>query len=161
MLVTINTDASFSQETKQGAYAFWAVCNEFKVTKCGIFKNLCITPDDAEMKCIINDLKVVLMGHINIHKIIVNTDSLNAIAVFMGDKEHIRKFSRLRNNIKKYGHIQELYKQILSETKNKVTIEFRHVKAHTSKNDARSFINDWCDKNAKMQLKLAISGGIK
>ena len=36
-----------------------------------------------------------------------------------------------------------------SFTEKGIDIEFRHVKAHTGKDDARSYVNDWCDKNAK------------
>ena len=34
--------------------------------------------------------------------------------------------------------------------------EFRHVKAHNGTPDARSFVNDWCDKEAKKWKNKAI-----
>ena len=151
MLVTINTDASFHPALKFGAYAFWAVSDEFKITKSGVFKRKCINPDDAEAKCIINALKVVLLSHVSITRVIVNTDSLNAIALLKYDRVHMRKY--MGKNMQMWSHIRKAYMKVLHESKNKVAIEFRHVKAHTGINDKRSYVNDWCDLEAKKQLR--------
>jgi ribonuclease HI len=151
MLVTLNTDASFHYQLKYGAYAFWAVSNQFKITKSGVFKSKCINPDDAEAKCIINALKIVLLAHNGITKVIVNTDSLNAIALLKYDKVHMKKY--MGNNMKMWSHIRGAYNKVLHESKNKAVIEFRHVKAHTGINDKRSYVNDWCDSDAKKQLR--------
>ena len=151
MLVTLSTDASFHNKLKYGAYAFWAVCNEFKITKSGIFKNKCINSDDAEAKCIINALKIVLLAHNDITKVIVNTDSLNAIALLKNNRVHMKKY--MGNNMKMWSHIRNAYNKVLRENKNKAVIEFRHVKAHTGITDKRSYVNDWCDSKAKEQLR--------
>ena len=150
MLVTINTDACFHSKLKYGGYAFWAVSNDFKITKSGSFRYKCVSPDDAEAKCIINALKVVLLAHSGITKIIINTDSLNATAVLKNDKNHIVRYARL--NHKQICILQIAYKKILFQNKNNVLIEFRHVKAHSLKNDARSFVNEWCDVEAKKRM---------
>jgi hypothetical protein len=34
----------------------------------------------------------------------------------------------------------------------KVSIKFRHVKAHTNTDSARSWVNQWCDTKAKESL---------
>ena len=151
MLVTINTDASFHPLLKYGAYAFWAVSNDFKITKSGLFKNKCISPDDAEAKCIINALKVVLLTHSGITKVIINTDSLNAIALITNDKEHIKKY--IGNNFVMWKHIRLAFSKIKQQSKSKAKIEFRHVKAHSGVNDSRSYVNEWCDLEAKKQLR--------
>jgi len=52
--ITINTDASFCQKTGAGAYAFYIVCDLFKIKKSGVFKENPLNPMDAEMKCIAN-----------------------------------------------------------------------------------------------------------
>lgn len=31
-------------------------------------------------------------------------------------------------------------------------VKFRHVKGHTTKNDARSWVNRWCDKEARKHM---------
>lgn len=52
-----------------------------------------------------------------------------------------------------WSHIRGAYNKVLNESKNKAIIEFRHVKAHTGINDKRSYVNDWCDLEAKKQLR--------
>lgn len=151
MLVTINTDASFHPQLKHGAYAFWAVCNDFKITKSGVFKSKCFSPDDAEAKCIINALTVILKAHTGITKIIVNTDSLNAIAILTKDIYHLKKY---RVSVKMYAHIRQQYHLVLSSKK--CSVEFRHVKAHSGTGDKRSYVNEWCDKEAKRQLRIVV-----
>lgn len=150
MLVTINTDASFHTRLKYGAYAFWAISNDFKITKSGPFRKKCISPDDAECKCIINALKVVLLAHTGISKLIINTDSLNAIAILKNDRTHIRKYARLDTN--QIKNLQLAYKKVITSSKNNVTIEYRHVKAHTGVDDRRSYVNEWCDAEAKRNM---------
>ena len=147
MLCTINTDASFHPKYKVGAFAFWAVSNDFKIQKAGFLRKFCKNPTDSEAKCIVNAFKVVLSGNINITKIIVNTDSLNSIAIFENNKKHIKKYNLV------FG---EKHRRILDEIKRKyrkhIEIEFRHVKAHSDVSDARSYVNEWCDKEAKFYL---------
>lgn len=148
MLTTINTDASFHPEYKVGAYAFWAVSDEFKIQKAGFLRELVLNPDEAEMKCIINAITVVLASNKEITKIIINTDSLNAKGLFEYDEIHIQRYG-----LKKWKPLQKVFINTLRKySKHKIEIEFRHVKAHSNKKDARSYVNEWCDKNAKYFL---------
>lgn len=146
MLVTINTDAGFYPTQKYGSYAFWAVSNEFKICKSGVFKTKCINPDDAETRCIINALSVVLLPHKNITKVIINTDSLNAIAILRNDKVHIRRY--VGRNLKRWHFLRAEFDKFKH-----LKITFKHVKAHSNNTDSRSWVNDWCDKECKKQLK--------
>lgn len=155
MLVTINTDASFHPKLKYGAYAFWAICNDFKITKSGVFKSLCHNSDDAEAKCIINALQVVLSTNNNISSIIFNTDSLNAVSIIEGRKKDLKCYRKWYPSI--HVPIRQKYLSIVSAFQKKINapikIEFRHVKAHSEIKDARSYVNEWCDSQAKQQLR--------
>jgi ribonuclease HI len=153
MIVTITTDASFHPELKYGAYAFWAVSNEFKITKSGVFKQKCKNPDDAEMKCIINALKVVLYSHSGITKVIVNTDSMNSITVLTNDK---KKQNMYMGGWRKFTEMRRIYSRMLHGQKNHCSVEFRHVKGHTLDGSSRSWVNDWCDQRAKSDLRAFI-----
>lgn len=155
MLVTINTDASFHPQLKYGAYAFWAICNDWKITKSGVFKSVCVNSHDAECRCIINALSVVLLSHKGITKIIVNTDSLNSIYILKNDKEKIKRY--LGTNQKMVKTLRTSFNKVLTSNKNKITIEYRHVKAHSGINDKRSYVNEWCDTEAKRQLRKEIN----
>jgi len=146
MLVTINTDASFHTRLKIGGYAFWAVSNDFKITKSGVFRKKCQTSDDAESKCIINALTVILKAHNSITKIIINTDSLNSIAYLTRDIKHIQRYRLSHSKMRQF-------KQCLTMLPiGKIKIEYRHVKAHSGVDDARSFVNEWCDTEAKKMM---------
>lgn len=149
-MITINTDASFHPKLKYGAYAFWAVCEDFKILKSGVFRKKCINSDDAEAKCIINALTVILKAHTKIKKIIVNTDSLNAIAYLSNDKYHVKRY-RLYHS--KMNQFSTMLNDLKSEYNKKCIIEFRHVKAHSTIKDKRSYVNEWCDREAKKQMR--------
>lgn len=147
MLVTVNTDASFHPEFKVGAYAFWSVCNGFKMQRAGYLEELCRNPDDAEMKCILNAIYYTLYMNKSITRVIVNTDSMNSKRVFENDTKGIARY----NLFWAKKHRAKL-KSIVKKYSNNIRIEFRHVKAHSGKNDARSYVNEWCDTHAKRFL---------
>lgn len=146
MLVTINTDACFHTKLKYGGYAFWAVSDDFKITKSGVFRKKCQTSDDAESKCIINALTVILKAHKGITKIIVNTDSLNAIAYLTKDTKHISRYGLSGSKMRQFQQCLTMLPI------GKIKIEYRHVKAHSNVDDSRSFVNEWCDTNAKKMM---------
>lgn len=151
MIVTINTDASFSHEYQKGAFAFWIICNQGKFCHSGMLRKKCINSHVAEMKCIINAVhQLGTIGFTFITKIIINTDSMNSIALINNDKKSIKKYG-----LHKWG------KQLQDDFKNTVKrfnligipIEPRHVKAHQNTEDRRTFVNNWCDSEAKKHLR--------
>lgn len=142
--ITINTDASFHPVKKYGGYAFYIVCNNFKIQKAGAFKEKCQSPIDAEMKCMANALHT-LMAQKDLPTtslIVINSDCLFAFEKVgkKSNNEIGRKISKLIRDVRQ----KMSYKGIVLPN-----YEFRHVKAHSGVNDARSKVNDWCDKQAK------------
>jgi ribonuclease HI len=137
--ITINTDASFCPKTGAGAYAFYIVCDLFKIKKSGIFKESPTGPMDAEIKCIANAV-ATLNAQKELPKIgwvIINSDCLwcfDKITLKSKDKAGRYAAKELQKLRKKTGVAMH---------------EFRHVKAHTDTEDARSFVNNWCDTEAK------------
>lgn len=150
MIVTINTDASHDGRLKIGSFAFWMVSNNGRMLNAGPLKGKIESPDEAEMQSILNALHTLLRLKWQPSKVIINTDSLNSIGVFTTDKRHIAKYGLHWG--KKYKILFNSFRQKLKL--GKADIEFRHVKAHdeTSKT-ARSWVNEWCDKQCKEQLK--------
>jgi len=147
MNVTINTDASFSRKLERGAYAFWIVCDEFKLTKHGLLRKKIVRPEIAELMCIINAVFLLSQQKTGkkIRKIFINTDCLNVIHTYKNDNEAIKKYKI--GVLKTYNFILvKLIKQIGCE------VEFRHVRSHTTTEGARNWVNDWCDKKAKESL---------
>lgn len=144
--ITINTDASFSPQTNIGGYAFYIVCDHFKVRKSGKFKNKPKNSLDAEIMAIGNAFHHLLNRN-DLPKtkwLIVNTDCTYAI-------------NSIRNSIP--GRSKEvfiLWQKLISKVESKKN-KFRHVKAHSGKDDARSYVNEWCDKEAKKHMREAVN----
>lgn len=153
MNITLTTDASYSYKHKVGSYAFYITCNLGRMSKSGALKKECACPSEAEMKCIINALTFISECPDLFSKckdVFVNTDSMNAIHVFEDSKVNIKKY-----RLKKYLYLQARYNKVKSIFGDR-RIDFRHVKAHSGKDDKRSWVNEFCDKAAKEQLHLLI-----
>ena len=143
--LTINTDASYHQVHKVGTYAFYIVCDLFKIQKGGIFKMKVDSPEKSEMMAIGNAIHMVLAQKElpKIKTIVINTDCLNGGNKISSGHRGLGK--KIQNMI-----------MLLVRLADAENWEIRHVKAHNGKPDARSFVNDWCDKEAKrwMGIKL-------
>lgn len=138
--ITINTDASYYEGA--GGFAFYIVCDLFKIQKGGMFKKSQNSPLVCEAMAIGNAFATLLaqkeLPEVGI--IVINTDCKLAIKNISSSKK-------------------EPYKQINAmmgrlRTRCNAKISFRHVKAHNGTPDARSWVNDWCDKEAKKWRKL-------
>lgn len=150
--ITINTDASFHPVHKKGGYAFYIVCDLFKIQKGGMFKKNPKTAMEAEMMCMANALYTLLSQKElpSTKWIVINSDCLFSF-------ERIKRKSQ--DAIGK--QVAEMLRKVRLKTSYKDVImpkfEFRHVKAHNGTPDARSWVNDWCDKEAKKWMKQSVS----
>ncbi len=146
--ITINTDASFHPEKKVGGYAFYIICDLFKIQKSGRFKKNPKNPEEAEMMCMANALHTLLhQKELPLTKIIViNSDCLNSFHKIGLKKEGIGKM---------IAKILKEVRQKTSENNILPNYDFRHVKAHNGTPDARSWVNNWCDKEAKKWMRIA------
>lgn len=154
MNVTINSDASFSNRYQIGTYAFWIVSNLGRIKMSGQLHKLCKDSNEAEIKCILNAIHYVcndLALLTQSTRIIINTDSLNAIHVLSNDKVNMKRY----HLHKKYVHLYTFYLKLKNKLLGK-EIYFSHVKAHHDTDTKRSFVNDWLDKSAKQQMGLLI-----
>ncbi len=84
-----------------------------------------------------------------IQRIIINTDCMNAIHVYKNDMKAIKKY-KLDKIYKEFTTQRNTFNQFT--TQKGIMVEFRHVKAHERTDTARTYVNDWCDKNAKKAL---------
>lgn len=143
--ITVNTDAGFYPWDKAGSYAYWIKGCGVAFKGSGLFKKPCASALDAESKAVINALHVVSKcGDIGLKKIILNTDAKLVSAKPEGHPNAVATWKLLKKIRKKNN-----FKKPLEEF-----FEFRYVKAHNGTPDKRSWVNDWCDKQCKEQLKL-------
>lgn len=143
--ITINTDASFHQEEKVSGYAFYIVCDHFKIQISGTFKVPPLTIEEAEIMCIGNAIAVLLKQEElpTSRLIVINNDSLGAM-------EKIRKSKTSLG-----GKVNNLLYQLRDRLQSKKP-QLRHVKAHSGIKDARSWVNEWCDTEAKKEMRKAL-----
>ena len=150
--LTINTDASWHPIHKCGGYAFYIVCDLFKIQKAGRFKNNPKSSEDAEIMCLGNALATLLaQKELPTAKwLIINGDCTKGM-------ERVRTVSmaKISNKdpiAKSVNSLRLKLIQRLKSNKNKM----RHVKAHNGTPDARSWVNDWCDREAKKYMRMQI-----
>jgi ribonuclease HI len=156
MLITINTDASWRD--KFAGYAFWIVCDAGKIQKAGKIKILVDNSGEAEMMCIANALHTLKHSRFSeITKVIINTDSQHCIdrlspgGKFTGKTTEECLFTMMEICLKLGKSIRDIHS----------VFEFRHVKAHSGKKDNRSFVNEWCDREAKRYSKELLTASRK
>ena len=144
--ITINTDASLSGEHHIGGYAFVIVSDQFRIKQSGCFKSAVLDSTQAELMAIGNALHTLIkMQDLPMaYWLIINTDSVASI----------RKIKD--PNCPTSKKVNALWKKVIHRIKSKKN-RIRHVKAHTTKEDARSYVNRWCDENAKFQMRAALS----
>lgn len=142
--ITINTDASWHPESKVCGFAFYIVCDKFKITQHGPLRDRMPTITDAEIAAIANAIHC-LTNHKDLPTcdwLIINTDCKPAISRIREGKTPLGKRSH---------HMWQKLITKLGSKNNKL----RHVKAHTGKDDGRSKANEWCDKHAKQGMRQA------
>jgi ribonuclease HI len=144
MTITINTDASYSEIHNIGTFAFWVTTSQGRFWGSGVLKKV-IDVNDAEIQAIGNALHALnKKNYPVITHIYINTDSTSAIG-------HIEKKSvkypsgrvvndLLQNMRFKAGDVKKYY-------------SLRHVKGHSGKGSPRKYVNDWCDKRSRKELR--------
>lgn len=104
---------------------------------------------ECEMMCLANALHILEKSEHNdggISKIYINTDCKNMFKRIAANSQcHLGK--HIFNTISRMKKIRK------DQAQNKF-YELRHVKAHNGTKDARSYVNDWCDKEAGKWMRL-------
>lgn len=148
MVVTVNTDASYCPIQKVGGYAFWIKCDLGTIAKSGAIK----TPEnaqDCEIKAVANAVYVLensTFNNGNIALVVINSDCKKMFPLIGKKSQHAagrsiaNAISRIRKKNKNITSAKKIY-------------SLRHVKAHNGTADKRSWVNDWCDRQAKIAMQ--------
>lgn len=150
MIVTVNTDASFSKLYQRGTFAFWIVSDTGRLFGSGLLKNECERPEIAEFQCLINAVhRLIRARWSGITRIIINTDCKNVIHLVQRDRKEIRRYK-----LGPWGNdlLIKFENMVHQPYLNGIKIECRHVRSHVSTKSKRQWVNDWCDKEAKRHL---------
>jgi len=140
IFATVITDASHCGETNAAGWAAYIRIDGQKapVKMYAPFKKPLTTSMEAELLAAINGM--CLAKFHGAEQILLQTDCLAVVSLINGQT---RK-RRLRN---KFFAACDLAKLDPTE------VRARHVKGHTRVQDARSYVNRWCDKNARAAMR--------
>lgn len=142
--ITINTDASFCPNSKVAGFAFYIKSDLFLIKKAGVLKSTVINSEDAEMMCLANALYYLFneTDNIRANRIIINIDCVGVI-------RKVKKGNNDALTIK----TRDFMNALMNRTKAKIV--FKHVLAHKTIINPRTWVNDWCDKTAKSYMRQA------
>ena len=138
---TLNSDASVDINNKIGAYALWIKTDSITLRVAGKFKSPVNDPNKAEIMAVINGMHLILNKGLKVRVLVVNTDNLMCRDIINGKRKVVPKgFTHLFSEIKR---VQSNFPKCYA----------KRIKGHTDINDARHFVNRWCDKQAKRARK--------
>lgn len=144
---TVNTDASHHPQTKTSAWACWIKSQHYLIKESGLFPEPVANSSVAELMAIEQALllldnlihtEVFLSTREERIRLFINTDSQWTIHALTGQikrSKHLAVARRIRALTERYD------------------IEVRHVKAHTKGSDARSWVNNWCDRASRKLVR--------
>lgn len=131
---TVLTDASWCPQEKVAGWAVWVVCNNERYKRYDAFFEKVASSREAEIKAIINGCYIAKRVFDPTHYHVVSdcVDAMNALQGKFATNEWKDKLT-----------------SIIGDTK----ITFKHVKAHSNTNDKRTYVNNWCDFQARMAMR--------
>lgn len=144
-MCTVLTDASWCPDYKIAGWACWIVHDNERIKKYDTFYDHVGTSNEAEIKAILNGLWIAVRTFNSEHYHVVTdcTAAMDALQQRTHDKTWHKKMLDIVGDAK---------------------VTFKHVKAHTNVKDKRSWVNNWCDFNAKLamrKLRVQVSGGFR
>lgn len=147
MLVTILTDASRCPDTGASGYGYWIASGRGKRpggNAMGVTP--CITT--AEMMAIANALTVAVKAGLvqDGDDVLIQSDSTAATDTLQG-----RHSRHVCGTTEKMIEIKEYVRRFARD--HHLNLEYRHVKAHTGRPEARFRANHHCDARAKTHMR--------
>lgn len=142
MLVTLITDASWCPGSRVGGWASWARGNGAKMAMSGQLRGIAHSSTEAEMMALVNGLHVTVQGFRLMagDRVLVQSDcvpALEQLALDHGAYEGVRK--AWHSLVQARG----------------LLVEYRHVRGHEGGHSARSWVNEWADREAKKHMRAA------
>jgi len=145
MLVTIYTDMSLDVNGN-AAYAFRARSDKGLLKGGDIVTIDNPTTNKAEYYAIRMAMWAVINKWDNVSCLFINTDCKSAcVAHWRLEGFDKRKKGGIPHDIK-----EDVINVINYFKQKKITLRFKHVRAHQGTGNVRSWLNDWCDTQAKL-----------
>lgn len=138
MKCTVITDASWCPKTKVGGWAAWIAGDAGRHKAHGRLKASLPGSANAELYACLNGIYIA--HSLGYRRVLLQTDCLQVA-------EQIWR---------KKGDLYCIWVKAFDEHSiSDVYVEIRHVKGHTSGVTAATWVNNWCDKHAKREMRRA------
>lgn len=153
--LTINTDASYNDKTGAAGFAYWIVAdipNQERPSRFfGVGRGRQADVNESELTAILRAVRRVKAERVwrYADRIVFNTDSMKAIELLSRLKKRVPLGS---HTPKRLRAVANAVWDIVKEWKK--SVDFRHVRAHTDKDDKRSYVNRWCDVESRRARRL-------
>lgn len=138
---TVITDASHCNMIHRAAWAAWVRVDGVPdpIKHAGMFKEPVVKSWEAEMLAAINGLW--LAHRAGATDVLVQTDCMSVVDMLnrKTSRSHLKRKFREALKLAGVAHVKR---------------SARHVRGHTTVEDARSHINRWCDEQARELLRL-------
>lgn len=145
--LSIFSDASYNCQRNQGAYAF-AV--ELHGKEAYYSNNL------PYKVCSAKDAEILALGHaLNFLLHEPKLTKCDSITIHIDNKRSITEVEKGTTPLGK--GIQAMWYQLISKVGSKNS-RIVHVKAHSSRKGKAYDMNDWCDRNARVELRKLVGG---
>lgn len=145
MRVTILADASHCPDTKAGGYGYWIASERGKKGGSGALNGAIQSSTLAEIMAIANAIyHGVNNGLVQGHDILlIQTDCESAIFAFTSKRKGSVEEKKVIEYVQKVTRLLSL------------TVEYKHVKGHTNRSEARYAANNACDRAARKAMRKA------
>lgn len=137
---TVITDASFCDKAKVAGWAAWIRIDgiSYPIKRYGSFKTMPKTSIEAEKLAAINGMWIA--KEFGADAIMLQSDCMSVI--------HLIDGTTRQKKLKDWW-----YKRLASCGLLGVPMTAKHVKGHTKTNDARSYVNRWCDEKSRNAMR--------
>ena len=137
MRATVITDASFCHQTKAGGWAAWIAYDQGpKGQHSGMFRSRPKDSGTAELQAALNGIWLAYQN--GARDILIQTDCMPVVHAVQG-------FGT--------GVYVAIYRDARRQHFPDAAVRAKHVRGHTSTDDARSWCNRWADSAAKKQMR--------
>lgn len=139
---TVITDASFCHKAKVAGWASWIRIDGLScpIKRYGSFKTMPENSIEAEKMASINGMWIA--KQFGADAILLQTDCLSVVHLIDGTTKQRKLKDKWTRDLASCGLLG-------------TPIRAKHVRGHTNTDDARSFVNRWCDSKAKEAMKEA------
>ncbi|WP_165375304.1 ribonuclease HI [Roseovarius nitratireducens] len=140
MRATVITDASHCRKTGAGGWAAWIRIDgdDSPIKMSGPLRTVTTRSDEAEIRAALNGIHIA-RAH-GARSVLVQTDCMTVVHLIYG-KIRSRSLLKIWNSA------------VATARVDLVGVSARHVKGHTAKDDARFFVNRWCDRQARKEMR--------